>query len=81
VGAVKSIVPCALPAVATGLDGASGTVIGVIDTEDDDEELPAALLATTVKVYKVPLVNPVTVNGEPDTETVLFTELYVYVTV
>jgi hypothetical protein len=27
-------------------------------------ELPTALVATTVKVYDVPLVNPVTINGE-----------------
>jgi hypothetical protein len=70
-----------LPAVAERFVGASGTVIGVTAFETAGSELPAALLATTVKVYEVPLVNPVTVNGEPDTdtETVLFPWLYVTV--
>jgi hypothetical protein len=50
-GAVKATLACALPAVATGLVGAPGTVNG-ITTPDGDEatELPAALVATTVKV-------------------------------
>jgi hypothetical protein len=65
VGSVKSIVACALPAVARTLVGASGTVIGVTAADENDGgELPTALVATTVKVYEVPLVNPVTTNGE-----------------
>ena len=51
VGAVKATLTCALPDVATGLVGAPGTVPGVTDPDADEAtELPAALVATTVKV-------------------------------
>jgi hypothetical protein len=50
--------------------GASGTVIGVIAFETAGSEFPAALVATTLKVYEVPLVNPVTTNGELGPEAV-----------
>jgi hypothetical protein len=50
-GAVKATLACALPAVATGLVGAEGTVLGVtaVDTVEA-REFPTALVATTVKV-------------------------------
>jgi hypothetical protein len=42
--------------------GACGVVAGVTaDEADDDEPVPMALVAATVKVYAVPLVRPVTV--------------------
>jgi hypothetical protein len=44
-------------------DGAVGTPAGVTPLEAaDDAEVPAALVAVTVKVYDVPLVKPVTVH-------------------
>ena len=50
-GAVKATLACALPAVATGLVGAPGTVLGITAADAvDATELPAALVATTVKV-------------------------------
>ena len=51
-GAVKATLACALPAVATGLVGAPGTAINGVTAPDttEAEELPAALVATTVKV-------------------------------
>ena len=50
-GAVKATLACALPAVANGLVGAPGTVIGVTAPEGAEAtEFPAALVATTVKV-------------------------------
>jgi hypothetical protein len=60
-----------LPAVATTDVGAPGTVAGVTAVEEDEAtELPTTLVATTVKVYAVPFVNPVTFMVEvvPDTE-------------
>jgi hypothetical protein len=66
-GAVKVTVALALPAVAVPMVGAPGTVaddIGV--TPFDAEEaapVPTLLVAVTVNVYVVPLVNPVTVIG------------------
>ena len=59
VGALHESIACVFPAVAITLVGAPGIVRGVIDAEAPDEiELPAALRATTVKVYAVPFVNP-----------------------
>jgi hypothetical protein len=61
-GAVQVTVACPLPAVAVTPVGGPGTVTGV--TEFDGAEAgpaPAALLATTVNVYEVPLVSPVTI--------------------
>ena len=50
-GAVNATLACALPAVATGLVGAPGTVNGVIAADAAEvTEFPAALVATTVKV-------------------------------
>jgi hypothetical protein len=67
-GAVKLTVAWVLPATAVTLVGAPGTVgaAGVTAVEADEAtELPSAFVATTVKVYAVPLVNPVTVIGVP----------------
>jgi hypothetical protein len=50
-GALNATLAWAFPAVATGLVGAPGTVPGVTDPDvDEATELPAALVATTVKV-------------------------------
>ena len=50
-GAVNATLACALPAVATGLVGAPGTVLGITDPDGAEEtEFPAALVATTVKL-------------------------------
>jgi len=44
--------------------GAPGTVLGVTELEAPEAALvPPALVATTVKVYAVPLASPVTVIG------------------
>ena len=50
-GAVKATLACVFPAVATGLVGEPGTVVGVTAADAAEAtELPAALVATTVKV-------------------------------
>ena len=50
-GAVKATLAWALPAVATGLVGAPGTVCGDTATDAAEAtEFPTALVATTVKV-------------------------------
>ena len=50
-GAVNATLACAFPAVATGLVGAPGTVLGVTAADAaESKELPAALVATTLKV-------------------------------
>ena len=50
-GALNATLACALPAVATGLVGAPGTVPGTTDPDANEAtELPTALVATTVKV-------------------------------
>ncbi len=50
-GAVKATLAWALPAVATGLVVAPGTVLGVTAADAAEAtEFPAALVATTVKV-------------------------------
>jgi hypothetical protein len=55
-----------LPATAVTLVGAPGIVAGVTAAEADEAtELPTAFVATTVKVYAVPFVKPVTVIGVP----------------
>ena len=64
-GAVKVAVAWALPAVAVPMIGAPGTVAGV--TLFDAAEagpVPIILVALTVKVYALPLVSPVTVQGD-----------------
>ena len=66
VGAVKLTVPLPLLPVAETPVGASGA-IGAGVTADDALEVvpvPTRLVATTVKVYAVPLVRPVTVIGD-----------------
>jgi hypothetical protein len=71
-GAVNETVASVLPATADGEVGAPGTVRGV--TAEEAEEAapsPAALVATTVKVYDVPLVRPVTVIGDAEPEAVI----------
>jgi hypothetical protein len=61
-GATKVTLACVLPAVAVAPVGAPGTVAGVTLVDGRDGALdPAAFVATTVNVYAVPLVNPVTV--------------------
>ena len=51
VGALNATLTCALPAVATGLVGAPGTVIGVTAADVvEATEFPTALVAKTVKV-------------------------------
>ena len=50
-GGEKTTLACAFPAVATGLVGAPGTVLGVTAADAAEAtEFPAALVATTVKV-------------------------------
>jgi hypothetical protein len=59
------MVASALPAEAAGADGLPGAVgaSGVTALEGAEaEELPMALVATTVNVYAVSLVKPVTVQ-------------------
>jgi hypothetical protein len=63
-GAVNATLACAFPFVAVPIVGAPGTDEGV--TAFDAalcELLPMAFVATTVNVYVVPLVSPVTVIG------------------
>ena len=65
-GGVKLTVAWALPGVAVPIVGAPGTVAAGV-TEFEAEEavpVPTAFLAVAVNVYTVPLVSPVTVNGE-----------------
>ena len=65
-GAVNDTVACALPATAAIAVGAPGTVAGItlLDAAEG-APLPTAFVATTVNVYAVPFVRPVTVNGLP----------------
>ena len=68
-GGVKATDALALPGVAVPMVGAPGAVapvVGVTLFEAAEAALvPIALIATTVNVYAVPLVRPVTVIGEP----------------
>jgi hypothetical protein len=60
-GGVKVTLACALPPVAVAPVGASGTVAGVTLFDGAEGALePTALAATTVNVYAVPFVRPVT---------------------
>ena len=60
-GAVKLTLACALPAVAVAAVGGPGTDAGVTELDAADGRLgPAIFVATTVKVYAVPFVRPVT---------------------
>jgi hypothetical protein len=66
-GAAKDTSACPFPGVADTDVGASGTVAGVAEEEAEDAtESPTLFVATTVKVYGVPLVRPVIVIGEED---------------
>jgi hypothetical protein len=74
--------------VAETLVGAPGTVTGVTLTlasgvtlleAVEALEVPTELVAVTVKVYAVPFVSPVTVNGEPAPLTKIFPGLEVTV--
>jgi hypothetical protein len=65
VGGLNATLACALPAVATGPVGASGTILGITDPDAaEGTEFPAALVATTVKVYDTFVSKPVTTRGE-----------------
>jgi hypothetical protein len=60
-GAVKLTLAVVLPGVATTLVGLPGTLNGVTLFEGAEAAPgPAAFVATTVNVYAVPLVRPVT---------------------
>lgn len=66
-GATNATLAEVFPAAATTAVGASGTVTGVTAVEAvEAAELPTAFVATTVKVYDIPFVKPVTVSGEFD---------------
>ncbi|GAA3406273.1 hypothetical protein GCM10020370_32660 [Paenibacillus hodogayensis] len=63
-GASKLTVAVPLPAVALTFVGELGSLIGVtLPDVTDASELPTLFFATTVNVYAVPYVNPVTVTG------------------
>ena len=66
VGAVKLTVALPLLPLALIPVGRPGAVIAGVTADDALEAapVPTALVATTVKVYAVPLVNPVTLIGE-----------------
>ena len=65
-GAEKLTLAWPFPAVAVTLVGALGTVDGVAELLALEAVLvPIAFTATTVKVYAVPFVSPVTVSGDP----------------
>jgi hypothetical protein len=66
VGAVKLTVALPLLPLAEILVGTPGAVIAGVTADDalDAVPVPTRLVATTVKVYAVPLVSPVTVIGE-----------------
>jgi hypothetical protein len=75
IGATNATLAEALPAVATTAVGGPGTVFGTagVTAVDATEatELPTALVATTLKVYAVPFVKPVTFMGEVAPVTVI----------
>jgi len=65
-GAVQVTTAEALPGVAVTAVGAPGTVLGVTAAlATDAGEVPTLLVAVTVNVYEVPLVNPATVADVP----------------
>jgi hypothetical protein len=64
---VKYTTADAFPALALTDVGAPGIAYGVTEAlEDEFGPVPAALVAFTVNVYAVPLVNPVTTSGLED---------------
>jgi hypothetical protein len=65
-GAAHLTIAVALPAVAVTAAGAPGGPIGVTLLEGaDDGPAPDALVAVTVNVYDVPLLSPLTMQGDP----------------
>jgi len=68
VGAVKLTVALPLLTVAEILIGTPGAVVAGVTADDALEAVPVPteLVATTVKVYAVPLVSPVTVIGDEE---------------
>src|SRR4029077_9356022 len=63
-GAVQVRLASALPAVAVTPVGAPGVVYGVTAAEAvEAAPVPSELVATTVNVYAVPAVSPVTMAG------------------
>ncbi len=61
---MNATLACVLPGLAVPIVGAPGTVAGVtLFDADDAAPVPIAFVAVTVKVYAVPFVNPVTVQG------------------
>ena len=66
VGAVKLTVALPLLTIAEILVGAPGAIAAGVTADDALEAVPVPteLVATTVKVYAMPLVNPVTVIGD-----------------
>ena len=82
-GAVKLTVACPWPAAAETLVGAPGTVAGTSGVTlleaVEALEVPTEFVAVTVKVYAVPFVSPVTVNGEAAPLTAIFPGLEVTV--
>jgi hypothetical protein len=65
VGALKLIVACVLVAVAVTPVAAPGAETGVTEFDAVDAVLvPTAFVAVTVKVYAVPVFNPVMMIGD-----------------
>jgi hypothetical protein len=61
--------PSGCPKVKTGSGRGAPTGVTSLDGSEAGES-PTAFVATTVKVYPVPLVNPVTVQDRPAVEQV-----------
>ena len=69
-GALNEIVADPLPVVADTLSGGPGSAAGVTGAAVTGGPEPTSLLADTLHVYAVPLVNPVIVIGLPGPEPV-----------
>ena len=69
-GAVHDRETCVSPLVAVGAPGVDGTVAGVTGADGSDVDEPNEFVAVTVNVYAVPLVKPVTTNGDPEPDAV-----------
>jgi len=79
-GADHDTVTCPTSGTKVVIVGAPGTVYGVTEEDAVDAlELPALLVAITVNVYGVPLLNPVTVALVPDEVAVILPGLDVTV--
>jgi len=71
-GAVKGMLAVVPDLVTVPIVGAPGTVVGVtLLLAELDDPVPTPLVATTVNVYAVPAVNPLTVIGLDDPEAVI----------